>query len=161
MGQHKFTALTGGTPGGVTRSGTTRLHRRAQARREAGRRGSTHPGAHPSKMVIIANKGRTRIHAQRREMRASHELRGPGGTHFNQDRRATGDGLPIAPNPGLKLLWDNQALAKRVTTPRTPTTTTHVQTIASVLGEKYAKVEPVSARRRGTGRPASPLLRIP
>jgi len=34
----------------VTRSGTTRLHRRAQAQREAGRRGSTHPGVHPSVM---------------------------------------------------------------------------------------------------------------
>jgi hypothetical protein len=74
-------------------------------------------------------------------MHASHERRGPGGTHFNQDQRASGTGLPITLNPSLKLLWDHQAFAKRVTSPRTPTTTTHVQTIASVLGEKYAKVD--------------------
>ena len=183
----------------MTRSGTTRLHRRAQAQREAGRRGSTHPGAQPSAIrsssrtrvgqasapptyrpETLSSRARQRVGrshpnatkpcragrgsesgAQRRKMHASHKRRGPGGTHFNQDQRASGTGLPIAQNPGLKLLWDHQAFAKRVTSPRTPTTTTHVQTIASVLGEKYAKGEPVGARRRGTGRPASPLLRIP
>lgn len=121
----------------MTRSGTTRLHRRAQAQREAGRRGSTHPGAQPSAIrsssrtrvgqasapptyrhETLSSRARQRVGrshpnatkpcragrgsesgAQRRKMHASHKRRGPGGTHFNQDQRASGTGLPIAQNP--------------------------------------------------------------